>query len=93
MKAILNGALGDHLGYWLGRRGGRPLLERYGRRLLISPRTLRRADRFFARYGQGAVFLGRFVTGLRFLAGPWREYPGCRTGGSSWQTLVEGSCG
>lgn len=70
LLGVTSGALGDHLGYWLGRRGGRPLLERYGRRLLISPRTLRRADRFFARYGQGAVFLGRFVTGLRFLAGP-----------------------
>lgn len=70
LLGVISGALGDHLGYWLGRRGGRPLLERYGRRLLVSPRTLRRADGFFTRYGLRAVFLGRFVAGLRFLAGP-----------------------
>jgi membrane-associated protein len=70
LVGVTSGALGDNLGYWLGRRGGRPLLERYGYWLLISPSTLRRADRLLIQYGQGAVFLGRFIAGLRFLAGP-----------------------
>ena len=70
LLGVASGALGDHVGYWFGRRGGRAFVERYGRRLLVPPRTLQRADRFFTRYGPGAVFLGRFVTGVRFLVGP-----------------------
>src|SRR5947209_10782324 len=54
------GALGCNLGslvaYEIGFYGGRPLVERYGRWILMGKRELDRADRFFARWGYLAVF-------------------------------------
>ena len=57
--------VGDAGGYWLGRRGGRPLLERYGRWLHLHGTRLDRIEAFFARHGAKAVFFGRFVSVLR----------------------------
>jgi membrane protein DedA with SNARE-associated domain len=56
----------------IGRRGGRALLERLGRRFPrhFGPPHLAHAERTFARYGVWAVFFGRFVALLRILAGP-----------------------
>ena len=48
-----------------GPRGGRPLLLRYGRHLLISPRDIARADRFFARHGDLAIFATRLLPVVR----------------------------
>ena len=62
--------LGDNLGYAIGFRGGRPLLERYRELLRICPAKLERCDRLFARYGAVAVLFARFVFGLRIVAGP-----------------------
>jgi len=62
--------LGDNLGYAIGHYGGRPLLDRYQRVFRISPATLKRGEDMFARYGAAAVFLARFVFGLRVFAGP-----------------------
>lgn len=66
--AAVAAVLGDNLGYVIGRRLGRPWLERHGRRLLITPARLDRVDRFFHRFGGWAVALARFVTGVRVLA-------------------------
>lgn len=64
--------VGDSIGYAIGRRGGRVLLERFGRRFPkhFGPAHLARAERMFARYGVWAVFFGRFIALLRILAGP-----------------------
>lgn len=70
LVGILSAIAGDNLGYWIGRNGGRPLLLRYGRYCFLSRRQLRRAEQFFARHGHRAVFFGRFIAGMRFLAGP-----------------------
>ena len=67
---ILSAVVGDNIGYWLGRTGGRRLILAYGRYVFVSRHTIRRAERLFDRYGSRAVFLGRFVAGVRFLAGP-----------------------
>jgi membrane-associated protein len=69
---------GDNLGYWLGRRYGYAAINRYGRRLLLTPRRLKSARGFVARYGSVVVFLARFVPGLRFLAGPTAGAMGLR---------------
>jgi membrane protein DedA with SNARE-associated domain len=63
---------GDSIGYAFGRRGGRALLERFGRRFPrhFGPPHLARAERVFERHGVWAVFFGRFVALLRILAGP-----------------------
>ena len=65
---FVSALLGDNIGYWLGRRYGRAWLEWLARRL--APGRLAYAERFMARYGALAVFVARFITGLRMLAGP-----------------------
>ncbi|MEV1289132.1 DedA family protein [Micromonospora sp. NPDC049679] len=70
--AAAGAIVGDSIGYIVGRRGGRPLLERLGRRFPrhLGPAHLTRAEQMFARWGVWAVFFGRFVALLRILAGP-----------------------
>ena len=65
MTAIGGAVLGHNLGFLIGRRYGRGLVERFGRRLGLTPARLRQFDRFFDRYGGRTVFIARFVTGLR----------------------------
>jgi membrane protein DedA with SNARE-associated domain len=72
IAAAAGAILGDSAGYAIGRRGGRPLLARLGRRFPrhLGPAHLARAEQSFARHGAWAVFFGRFVALLRILAGP-----------------------
>ena len=70
VAAILGIAAVDNLGYWLGRLGGRLLLGRVGRHVPGMEAGLRRAETFFARHGDAAVFLARFIAWIRFGAGP-----------------------
>jgi membrane protein DedA with SNARE-associated domain len=53
---ILAAVIGDQLGYWVGRKGGRPFVVRWGRYALITPKRLSRAEWFFKRHGGKAVF-------------------------------------
>jgi membrane protein DedA with SNARE-associated domain len=69
------GAIGCNLGslvaYEIGHYGGRPLVERYGRWILLGRHELDWADRFFARWGFLAVFFGRLLPVVRtFIALP-----------------------
>lgn len=57
--------LGSLLGWAIGRYGGRPLLERHGRPLHLSPEKLDRAEAWFARYDEWAVFVSRMVPVVR----------------------------
>lgn len=73
--AATAGAIGCNLGsivaYEVGKRGGRPMAERWGRYLLIGPGELDAADRFFARWGNLAVLVGRLLPVIRsFIAFP-----------------------
>jgi membrane protein DedA with SNARE-associated domain len=89
--------LGDNLGFWIGRRGGRALVERHGRRIGLTHARLAHFDRFFTRYGAKTVFIARFITGLRvfgaLLAGgsgmPWRTFLFYNAAGAIvWATAV-----
>lgn len=69
------GAIGCNLGsliaYEIGCYGGRPLVEKYGRWILLSRRELDWADRFFSRWGYLAVFIARLLPVIRtFIALP-----------------------
>ena len=69
------GAIGCNVGslvaYEIGYYGGRPLVERYGRWILMGRRELDWADRFFTRWGYLAVFIGRLLPVIRtFIALP-----------------------
>lgn len=70
--AIAGAIVGDSIGYAIGRRGGRPLLDRLGRRFPkhFGPDQVAVAERAFDRWGMWAVFFGRFVALLRIFAGP-----------------------
>ena len=62
--------IGDNIGYWLGRKLARPLIERWERLRRYADRVLPPAERFFERHGGKAVFLARFFGGLR-VTGAW----------------------
>jgi membrane protein DedA with SNARE-associated domain len=59
--------IGSSILYWLARRGGRPVLYRYGKLLHLAPERLAAAERFLRRYGWLAIVVGRLVPGLRIL--------------------------
>ena len=60
--------IGDNIGFQIGRRGGRTLLERPGRFYDERQRVLAVGDPFFERHGPKAVFFGRWIAGLRVWA-------------------------
>ena len=57
--------VGSAVAYWIGATGGRPLLLRYGRYVLISHHDADRADAFFARYGDATIFATRLMPIVR----------------------------
>jgi membrane protein DedA with SNARE-associated domain len=63
--------LGSLVAYWVGMYGGRPLIEKYGRYILISHHDLDLADRWFKSYGEVIVFASRLLPVIRtFIAFP-----------------------
>jgi membrane protein DedA with SNARE-associated domain len=95
--AAAGAIVGDNLGYLIGRKGGRWLLERPGRFHRQRLQVLETGEPFFERHGPKAVFFGRFLLGLRvwasWLAGatrmPWRSFVFWNAcGGIGWATGV-----
>ncbi|MFE9257426.1 DedA family protein [Streptomyces sp. NPDC006879] len=70
--ATVGAIVGDSIGYAIGRRGGKPLLDRLGRRFPrhFGEANIAVAERSFEKWGMWAVFFGRFVALLRIFAGP-----------------------
>jgi membrane-associated protein len=66
--AAAGAIVGDNIGYAIGRHGGRRLLERPGRLEAHRRRVLEKGEPFFERHGPKAVFLGRWILGLRVWA-------------------------
>jgi membrane protein DedA with SNARE-associated domain len=75
---IVSAAVGDIGGFWLGRRYGRAAIDRYRQSLLVRPERVEAVSRFIERYGVFAVFVARFIPGLRFMAGPLAGATGLR---------------
>lgn len=57
--------VGSWLAYWVGYVGGRPLVHRFGRYVLLRPHEIDRAHEWFERHGQGAVFFSRLLPVVR----------------------------
>src|SRR6516165_5462988 len=74
---LASAVIGDNVGYWLGRRYGRAIVERYAH-WLLKPGRVVLAESFVRRYGALAVCVARFVGGFRFLAGPLAGAVGLR---------------
>ncbi|MDX6410599.1 MAG: hypothetical protein QOE91_115 [Gaiellaceae bacterium] len=97
--AVAAGAaiVGDNIGYLIGRRGLRRLLDRPGRMSARRRQLLASGESFFLRHGRAAVFFGRWLPGLRvfasWLAGAnrmhWRRFVLWNAlGGIAWATTV-----
>jgi membrane protein DedA with SNARE-associated domain len=89
--------VGDNIGYWIGRTGGRRLLEWFRPIQRWSEPGIARSEEFFDRHGGKAVFIARFVAVLRvtaaWLAGIshmtwWRFFAWNAAGGICWAILV-----
>ncbi|MBV8943591.1 MAG: DedA family protein, partial [Solirubrobacterales bacterium] len=57
--------LGDNIGFAIGHFGGRPLVERFGRYVFLTPARLDKATDFFERHGGWIIVFARFIEGLR----------------------------
>lgn len=95
--AAAGAIVGDNVGYAIGRKGGRWLLERPGAFHAHRMRVLESGEPFFERHGPKAVFFGRFLLGLRvwasWLAGAtrmhWRSFVIWNAlGGVTWATAI-----
>ena len=98
--AFLAAVIGDSIGYWIGRNGGRKVVIRYGRYVFLTPARFERAEKFFVRRGARIVVVARFIDGLRQLNGviagitgmPWPSFLICNAIGAAlwvgfWTTV------
>jgi len=67
MVAIAGSWAGSALSYWIAWKLGRPIVERYGRYVLLSPKKIEGADHWFDAYGAGGIFVARLLPGIRHL--------------------------
>jgi membrane protein DedA with SNARE-associated domain len=94
---FLGATAGANIGYYLGYRGGRPFVERFGSIFRIRPEHIATSELFFARHGDKAVLGARFILGLRtwgsMLAGMarmpfWRFQLFSAAGALAWAVAV-----
>jgi membrane protein DedA with SNARE-associated domain len=76
--------IGSALSYWLGAWGGRPLIQRYGRWIMVSEEDLENADKWFARWGDWAAFISRLLPIVRTFI----SFPAGVTRIKFWRFLV-----
>ncbi|WP_329003845.1 DedA family protein [Kribbella sp. NBC_00709] len=98
IAAAAGAIIGDSIGYFVGRKAGRRLFERLGRRFHhFSEDRIVRAEKYFHKYGVWTVFFGRFVALLRIFAGPMAgmlrmHYPrflaANAAGGIAWSATI-----
>jgi membrane protein DedA with SNARE-associated domain len=62
---FIGAVIGNNIGYAIGLYGGRPLIERFGRYIFLTPERIAKAEAFFNRYGGKVVVAAQFVEGLR----------------------------
>jgi membrane protein DedA with SNARE-associated domain len=65
LVGFLAAVLGDNIGFTIGHFGGRPLVERFGRYIFLTPERLDKATGFFELHGGKIVVVARFIEGLR----------------------------
>jgi membrane protein DedA with SNARE-associated domain len=65
MLGTIANVVGSWLAYWIGLRGGRPLIERWGRYVFLRKHELDRAEAWFERHGEMAVFVSRLLPVVR----------------------------
>ena len=95
--AAIAAIIGDNVGYWLGRTGGRKLIDRFELTRRYADKALPPSERFFERHGGKTIFLARFIAVLRvtaaWLAGItrmhwWKFFLWNAAGGITWATAM-----
>jgi membrane protein DedA with SNARE-associated domain len=82
LVAVVGAVAGDNVGFAIGHFGGRKLIDRFGKYVLLTPKRLDKVEDFFRRHGSWVVVIARFVEGLRqangLIAGtvemPWLKF-------------------
>jgi membrane protein DedA with SNARE-associated domain len=69
LVAVIGAIFGDNIGFAVGHFGGRPLVDRFGRYVFLTPARLEHAERYFNTHGGKIVTIARFIEGLRQLNG------------------------
>lgn len=62
---VIGGTIAQIFVYWIGRYGGRPFLERYGKYIFINKHHIDLSEKWFNRYGTGVIFSARFIPVVR----------------------------
>lgn len=97
---ICAATMGDNIGYLIGRGGGRPLLEKWKSIFHVSDDAIRVGEDFLNRRGALAIFVARFIAGLRIIAGPvagvlrmpWRKFVLANAAGAVvWVSVISGA--
>jgi membrane protein DedA with SNARE-associated domain len=95
--ATLGCILGDNISFYVGRRLGRPFIQRYGKYLLITQKRLVFVEHFFEKHGDKTIFIQRWITGVRVIGAlvagttkmPWSRFVlfNC-LGAITWVTAI-----
>jgi len=101
LLGFLGALLGDNIGFGIGHFGGRPLIERYGRYIFLTPERVARATGFVDRHGGWIITVARFIEGLRqangIIAGitgvRWAKFLVCNAIGAALWVAVWTSVG
>jgi membrane protein DedA with SNARE-associated domain len=83
LVAFAAAVIGDNIGYFIGRKGGRALIDRYGKYFGATPHRFGKAEAFFVKHGRWIVVVARFIEGLRQLNGVIAGTTGMR-----WRTFA-----
>lgn len=65
IAGVIGGTIAQIFIYWIGRYGGRPFLDKYGKYLLIKKHHIDMSENWFQKYGTGVVFSARFIPVVR----------------------------
>jgi membrane protein DedA with SNARE-associated domain len=63
--AFLGAVIGDNIGFAIGKFGGNPLVEKFGKYIFLTPKRINSAQKFFERQGGKVIIFARFIDGLR----------------------------
>ena len=66
-SSTLGSIIGSLISYYVGAFGGRPLVKKFGKYLLLNEHHLDQTQRFFAKYGDKTIFISRFIPVIRHL--------------------------
>jgi membrane protein DedA with SNARE-associated domain len=97
LYATLGSIAGSLISYYAGRYGGRPFVERFGKYFLLDAHDLEYTEKFFGKYGDGTVFVSRFIPVVRHLisipAGAGRMNPAkfivyTLLGAAAWNAIL-----